>query len=61
MALITSSSCTNWKRGSKPNTDGTTGSRSALVRGVSMSSPITFEKRSNDTLMWGLSTAKSRT
>jgi hypothetical protein len=61
MARTTSSSWTNWKRGSNPNMLGTSGSWRALARGVVMSGPSTLENRSIDTMTWGLSTAKSRT
>ena len=61
IARITSSSCTNWKRGSNPNSDGTSGIWRALASGVRMSVPSTFEKRSRATVTWGLSSAKSWT
>ena len=58
---MTSSSCTNWNRGSKPMIDGTIGSCSARVSGVSISEPITLENRRSVTFTCGLSSAKSRT
>ena len=58
---MTSCSCTNWNRGSNPKIDGTNGSFSSRVSGVSSSLPITFEKRMSATFTCGLSSAKSRT
>ena len=61
MDRTTSSSWTNCRRGSKPKIDGTTGSSSARLMGVTMSGPSTFENRSSVTFTCGLSRAKSRT
>ncbi len=58
---MTSCSWTNWTRGSKPKIDGTTGSWSNRVSGVSSSEPMTFENRMSATFTCGLSSAKSRT
>ena len=60
-APVTSDSCVNCRRGSKPNTSGTSGRRSAFENGVVTSSPSTLVKRSLVTVTWGLSIAKSRT
>ncbi len=61
MERTTSSSCTNWNRGSNPKMDGTTGSWSARLMGVTMSAPSTLANRRSETLTCGLSSAKSRT
>ena len=57
IARTTSVSWTNCTRGSKPKTQGTTGSSRAREIGVTMSSPSTFEKRSMLTVTSGLSAA----
>ena len=58
---MTSSSWTNWNRGSNPKIPGTRGSCSNRLSGVSICAPITLENRSIATFTCGLSSAKSRT